>query len=103
MSIAKHLYIIEPADGWQVFDLFELWSFRDLLSTLIGRNLRIRHKHPFIGFGWVLLKPALAMHIYTLFFGLVIRIETHEVPSTLDVRYRDIRQAVHFLLALKKY
>lgn len=68
---------------WHVFDLPELWSFRGLLSTLIGRNLRIRYKHSFIGFGWVLLQPALTMLIYTLFFGLMIRIQSHDVPYAL--------------------
>ena len=81
--MTKPLYTIQPGSAWRVFDLAELWSFRGLLSTLINRNLRIRYKHSLIGFGWVLLQPALTMLTYTVFFGLMIRIETHDVPYAL--------------------
>jgi len=49
-------------------ELQELWKYRELLLTLIERELRIRYKNSFIGFFWSLLNPLITMLVMWLVF-----------------------------------
>ena len=35
----------------------ELWAYRELLRTLVIRELRVRYKNSALGFFWSLLNP----------------------------------------------
>jgi lipopolysaccharide transport system permease protein len=60
---------IRPPKGWQALDLGELWRFRDLLTTLAGRDLKLRYKQTALGVIWVVLQPLLAAGIFAIVFG----------------------------------
>jgi ABC-type polysaccharide/polyol phosphate export permease len=65
--------------------LRELWSFRELVLTLAERDLRVRYKQAVLGIAWALITPVLMMVAFTLVFGSVAKINTHEpgVPYAL--------------------
>lgn len=46
--------------------LRELWAYRELLLILVIRDLKVRYKNSFLGFGWSLLNPLLQVLIITL-------------------------------------
>src|SRR5690606_16222706 len=60
---------IQPRKGWNVFDLKELWLFRDLLWTLTARDVKVRYKQAVLGGLWAILQPLVSMVVFTLIFG----------------------------------
>lgn len=48
-----------------------LFERRELLATLIGRNLKIRYKGSALGFFWSLLTPGFFILIYAVFAGIL--------------------------------
>lgn len=49
-------------------ELKELWKFRELLFSLVERDLRIRYKNSFLGFFWSLLNPLITVWVMTVVF-----------------------------------
>jgi ABC-type polysaccharide/polyol phosphate export permease len=49
-------------------ELKELWRFRELLFTMVQRDLRIRYKNSVLGFFWSLLNPLITVIVMTLVF-----------------------------------
>ena len=42
-------YVRRPRTGWLDLGLVELWAYRDLLWTLVWRNVTVRYKQSVIG------------------------------------------------------
>jgi ABC-type polysaccharide/polyol phosphate export permease len=51
----------------------QIFRFRDLLFSLIGRELKARYRGSLLGFFWSLVNPALLLAVYTFVFGIVFR------------------------------
>ncbi len=60
-----------------------LWSSRELIGLLAGRDLRIRYKQTALGVIWVLLQPIASVAIFTLVFGRLAGISSQGVPYPL--------------------
>jgi len=56
-----------------VTELKHLWFYRDLIHSLVIRDLRIKYKSSFLGFFWSLLHPLLIMGVYSIIFSILIR------------------------------
>ena len=65
----ERITTIRPATRMPHFDLRELWRFRELASTFVWRDIKVRYKQTFIGVLWVVLQPLLTTVIFTLIFG----------------------------------
>ncbi len=61
--------IIEERSGLFDIDWSELWEYRELLYTLVEREVKVRYKQTAMGVSWVLLQPLLTMLIFTAVFG----------------------------------
>jgi len=55
--------------------LTELWRFRELLRSLVVRNLRVKYQRSALGFVWTLLNPLLTVAVLVLVFSLFLRIQ----------------------------
>ena len=71
---------IRPVSGWAALNLSEVWTFRDLLVTLAGRDLKVRYKQTALGVAWVVLQPLLAAGVFSFVFGAVARLPSDGVP-----------------------
>jgi lipopolysaccharide transport system permease protein len=49
--------------------------YRDLLVTLVSRDLKLRYKQTMLGVIWVVLQPLLAAGIFSIVFGVVAGLE----------------------------
>jgi len=49
----------------------ELWHYRDLLRSLVSRDLAVRYRRSALGFVWSLLNPLLMMLVFTIVFQVV--------------------------------
>lgn len=52
----------------------ELVAYRELVVNLTQRDLKLKYKGSVLGVAWSLLNPLLQMAVYTLIFGLFLRI-----------------------------
>jgi len=77
------LSVNQPAQGWGLPDVSELWAYRELLVSFCTRDLKVRYKQAALGAGWAVLQPFLLMVVFSLFFGRVLRVPTFGVPYPL--------------------
>ncbi|OJJ17936.1 phosphate ABC transporter permease [marine bacterium AO1-C] len=62
------------------FYLKEIWAYRGLLWTLTYRDLRIRYAQTYLGFIWLILQPLTTLLIFSLVFGIAIKVDTGGIP-----------------------
>lgn len=55
--------------------LAELWRYRELLRSLIARNLKAKYQRSMLGFVWTLLNPMLMIVVLVAVFSYIIRIQ----------------------------
>lgn len=53
--------------------LANIWSFRELLVSMVRKELRIKYKNSILGFVWSLLNPALYLVIYYIVFQKILK------------------------------
>ena len=63
--------------------LRELWRARELVRTLVERELRARYKQAVLGFAWAIVTPFVMMVVFPLFFQRVVKVDTHGAPYPL--------------------
>jgi ABC-type polysaccharide/polyol phosphate export permease len=56
-----------------VRSLVDLYRYRDLILTLIARELTVRYKRSAIGFLWTMLQPLLTMAVLHILFSSIFR------------------------------
>jgi ABC-type polysaccharide/polyol phosphate export permease len=55
-------------------DLKELWNYRDLVKSLVVRDLTVRYKNSVLGFFWSLANPLVQVATITIIFKYVLAI-----------------------------
>lgn len=60
--------ILEPGRSERNY-WHDLWRYRGLLGTLAWRDLAVRYKQTLIGVVWAVLRPLLAVLVFTFIFG----------------------------------
>ena len=50
------------------------WKHRDLLRSLVRRNIAMRHRGSLLGAGWLLATPLLMLAVYTVIFSQVFQV-----------------------------
>lgn len=68
-------------------ELKELWKFRELLITMVQRDLKIRYKNSFLGFFWSLLNPLITVLVMTLVFKNFLRNGTPNLSAYVLAAY----------------
>jgi lipopolysaccharide transport system permease protein len=63
------LTVIEKQTGWLLFNLHELWHYRELFIFLTWRDVKVRYKQTVLGAAWAVLQPLATMIVFSLFVG----------------------------------
>jgi lipopolysaccharide transport system permease protein len=71
---------IEARRGWLDLHLQEVWDYRELLYTLVWRDVKVRYRQTVIGIVWVVLQPLMTMGAFTLFFGRLAKLPSQGLP-----------------------
>lgn len=58
--------------GW--YTPAELWRFREMLRSLVVRNLKVKYQRSLLGFVWTLLNPLLTLGVLVVVFDHVVKI-----------------------------
>src|SRR5208337_4877679 len=79
-----HELLIEPGrtekNYWS-----DLWRYRELFYILAWRDISVRYKQTAIGVIWAILRPFLAMVIFTVVFGRIAKLPSNGVPYPILV------------------
>ncbi len=67
--------------------LSELWQYRELLWTLVIRELRVRYKNSALGFFWSLLNPLVTVMVMTVVFKYVMGMRIANYSAYILVAY----------------
>jgi lipopolysaccharide transport system permease protein len=76
---------IVPATRLPKLDLRELWRYRELATTFVWRDLKVRYKQTLVGVAWVLIQPLLATGVFTVIFGRYAEFPSDDVPYQVFV------------------
>jgi lipopolysaccharide transport system permease protein len=63
----------------------DLWRFRELFYILAWRDISVRYKQTAIGVVWAILRPLLAMVIFTVIFGRIAKMPSNGIPYPILV------------------
>src|SRR5262245_2045129 len=61
----------------------ELWKHRELLRSLVERELRSRYKQATLGFVWALVPPVSLLLVFVVLADHITNIDTNGVPYAL--------------------
>ncbi|MEN6528972.1 MAG: ABC transporter permease [Anaerolineaceae bacterium] len=75
-----NVVIIRPSKGWVGLRLGDLWAYRELIYFLTWRDIKVRYKQSVLGILWAILKPFMAMVVFTIFFGNFAKIPSDGIP-----------------------
>jgi lipopolysaccharide transport system permease protein len=56
--------------------LTKVWKHRHFVVVLAKRDLKIKYAQTFLGVAWSIVQPLVAVVIFTLFFGVLLSLET---------------------------
>jgi lipopolysaccharide transport system permease protein len=76
----QRITVIRPARRMPHLDLAELWRYRELLWTLVWRDVAVRYKQTFLGIAWAVLVPAFTALIYVVIFGKFANFPSGDTP-----------------------
>jgi len=68
-------------------ELRELWKFREMLFTMVQRELKIRYKNSVLGFFWSLLNPLITVLVMTVVFKYVQQNATKNLNAYILAAY----------------
>ena len=51
----------------------EIYAYREMVFSLVRRDLRGRYKGSVLGFLWTFINPLLQLVVYTLVFSIIMR------------------------------
>ncbi len=63
----------------------DLWRYRELFYILAWRDISVRYKQTAIGVAWAVLRPFLAMLIFTVVFGRIAKMPSNGIPYPILV------------------
>ena len=75
--------IIAAENRWGIFNLSELWRYRDLFYFLVRRDVRVLYAQTVLGIGWAILRPLASMIIFTAIFGKLAKMQSDGVPYAI--------------------
>ena len=84
MSREADVFVIEAGRGQRRY-WADVWRYREVLYFLSWRDLLVRYKQTVVGIGWAVLRPLLAMVVFTIVFGIIGRFPSEGVPYALLV------------------
>ena len=68
-----------------LINIADLLRYKDLFVQLTVRDIKIRYKQTLIGVAWVIFQPLLSMIIFTVIFGVLLKLPSGSLPYPLFV------------------
>jgi len=68
LGAAEYELVLEPGRADRRY-WYDLWTYRELFAILAWRDVVVRYKQTVIGVAWAMVRPFLAMVVFTVVFG----------------------------------
>ena len=75
--------LIKPSSGLFDLELGNVWRYRELLVTLIMRDIRVLYKQAALGASWAIIQPLFSVLIFSVIFGYFLKMPSDGVPYPL--------------------
>jgi len=72
--------VIEARKEWLLINWREVVEYRDLLYFLVLRDVTVLYKQTVLGIAWAVLTPFFSMVVFSIIFGLLLRVPSDGVP-----------------------
>jgi lipopolysaccharide transport system permease protein len=72
--------VVRSRSGWAGLGLDVAWGARELIAFFALRDIRVRYRQTFLGVAWVVLQPLLAVLIFAVLFGRVLKVPSDGAP-----------------------
>jgi lipopolysaccharide transport system permease protein len=82
-ELAKHeptTIYIKPSKGLAALNLRDLWIYRELVSFMVWRDVKVRYKQTLLGMSWAVIQPIMTMLVFTFLFDKVAKLPTEGIP-----------------------
>ncbi len=77
--------IIKPKKTLSLDDFREIWQYKELLYFFVWRDLKVRYKQTAIGVLWAIFQPFMTMVVFSIFFGMFLKVPSDGVPYPIFV------------------
>ncbi len=75
--------VIQPSRGWASIGLTDLWEFRELVYSLVVREIQGVYRQTALGLSWLLIRPVVNMLLLSSVFGGLVNVPSDGVPYPL--------------------
>ena len=65
----------------------ELCDYREMLSNLVRKDLKVRYKGSVLGFLWTFLNPLLQLIVYTIVFSTIMKVDIYRLNTMVVFCY----------------
>jgi lipopolysaccharide transport system permease protein len=82
-ELAKHeptTIYIKPSKGLAALNLRDLWIYRELVSFMVWRDVKVKYKQTLLGMAWAVIQPIMTMIVFTFLFDRVANLPTEGIP-----------------------
>jgi lipopolysaccharide transport system permease protein len=82
-ELAKHeptTIYIKPSKGLAALNLRDLWIYRELVSFMVWRDVKVKYKQTLLGTAWAVIQPIMTMLVFTFLFDRVANLPTEGIP-----------------------
>jgi len=68
-----------------IFNISDMFEYKDLFYELVLKDVKMRHKQTILGIVWVIFQPLMATIVFTVIFGVIIKMPSNNLPYPLFV------------------
>ena len=77
---ARREEIIRPGKGLFDLELDAIWRYRELMFTLMLRDIQVLYKQAALGAAWAVIQPVFAVTVFTIVFGSFAKMPSDGIP-----------------------
>jgi ABC-type polysaccharide/polyol phosphate export permease len=84
MDVAARAWVENsPRTGRKALDWREVWHYRELVTFLALRDVKVRYKQAAFGALWAVAQPLAGMAVFSVVFGRLVHVPSDGVPYVL--------------------
>jgi len=77
---AQRQVVIRPSKGLFDLEIGLVWRYRELLHTLMMRDIQVLYKQAALGAAWAIIQPVFAVVVFTIVFGNFAKMPSDGIP-----------------------